>query len=182
METRSTNLFSENPRSISIRLTFGTFSFLDLGDLSWNKLAELVCPVNLLGHHDVYVVAHHANNDSNVAPLLTALTPRVAVSNNGPWKGGGRAALLALLRLEGLEDLWQLHRSNADDVQNTRDELIANPESDETDKGFWLKLSASDDGSFSITIAQRNPTGRCRARYSAVSPPVKPVAPNRTMS
>lgn len=30
--------------------------------------------------------------------------------------------------------------------------------------------------------AQRNPAGACRARYSAVSPPVKPVAPNRTMS
>ena len=30
--------------------------------------------------------------------------------------------------------------------------------------------------------AQRSRAGACRARYSAVSPPVKPVAPNSTMS
>src|SRR3954453_2033254 len=30
--------------------------------------------------------------------------------------------------------------------------------------------------------AQRVPSGACSARYSAVRPPVKPVAPNRTMS
>src|SRR5437762_2971500 len=34
----------ENPRSIGVRVRFGAFRFLDLGDLVRDNLAQLVCP------------------------------------------------------------------------------------------------------------------------------------------
>ena len=43
------NDFTENARSLGFRLVFGRFTFLDLGDLVWNELGQLVCPKNLLG-------------------------------------------------------------------------------------------------------------------------------------
>jgi competence protein ComEC len=46
---RRANDFTENARSIGVRVQFGRFSFVDLGDLVWNKLGQLVCPDNLNG-------------------------------------------------------------------------------------------------------------------------------------
>ena len=42
-----------------IIVTYGDFRMLDLGDLTWNKEYDLVCPANKLGPVDVYVVTHH---------------------------------------------------------------------------------------------------------------------------
>src|SRR5437667_8288787 len=85
-EPRPRDITAENPRSIGVRVAFGAFRFLDLGDLGWNKLGELVCPNNLIGDVEVYLVAHHANGDANVPALLSALRPRVAIANNGPYQ------------------------------------------------------------------------------------------------
>ena len=40
---------SENARSVGSMIAFGRFRMVDLGDLTWNKEQELVCPNNLLG-------------------------------------------------------------------------------------------------------------------------------------
>ena len=147
---RRRDFTTENPRSIGLRVRLGAFRFLDLGDLLWNKLGELVCPANLLGEVDAYLVAHHGNGDSNVPALLAALRPRVAIVNNGPYKGGSATTLAALHRLTDLEGVWQLHRSiNADD-DNFPDAFIANLEEDDADTAAWIKLSASADGSFVV--------------------------------
>ena len=45
----------ENPRSTGIRLRFGRFTLIDLGDLSGQPLYSLFCPTNLLGKTDVYL-------------------------------------------------------------------------------------------------------------------------------
>src|SRR5262249_46033812 len=47
---------NENPRSRGVLLTFGTFRFLDVGDLTGPPLYALACPRDRIGPVDVYVV------------------------------------------------------------------------------------------------------------------------------
>ena len=138
---------TENFRSIGLRLQLGAFRFVDLGDLSGNILGEIVCPVNLLGQVSVYLIAHHGNYDSNVPAVLTALRPQVAIMNNGPNKGGAPDSFLTLLAQPDM-DLWQLHESRSKGAQNAPDAFLANVDDGAT--GYWIKLTASDDGSFDV--------------------------------
>ncbi len=48
-----------------IVLEFGKLRIVDLGDLTWNKELELMCPENKLGHADIFVVSHHGIDQSN---------------------------------------------------------------------------------------------------------------------
>jgi competence protein ComEC len=139
---------TENFRSIGIRLQFGKFRFVDLGDLSGNTLGTLVCPRNLLGTTSVYLVPHHGNYDSNVPAVLSALRPRVAIMNNGVTKGGAPVAIATVRHKSGVEDLWQLHASENPNADNAADSFIANVDDGQT--GYWIRLTASDDGSFTI--------------------------------
>jgi competence protein ComEC len=138
---------TENPRSTGIVLQFGQFRFIDLGDLSGRPLYALFCPSNLLGHASVYLVPHHGGADV-VSPATFAVRPRVAIMNNGERKGGSPESFAALRRVPGLRDVWQLHKSRADGAQNFADANVANL--DET-TAYWIKVSASDNGSFSVT-------------------------------
>lgn len=138
----------ENPRSTGVLLRFGRFRFLDVGDLSGGPLFNLVCPKNLIGTADVYLVAHHGGVDAAVPATFAALLPRVAIVNNGPAKGGAQELLAALRVAPGLEDGWQLHKASAAGAQNVADDRIANL--DESG-AHWITLSAHDDGSFSVT-------------------------------
>lgn len=138
---------TENFRSIGLRLRFGAFRFVNLGDLSGNTLGKLACPVDMLGQASVYLVAHHGNYDSNVPAIVAALRPQVAVLNNGPRKGGVRESF-ATLRAQRDMDLWQLHESFNPDAQNSSPEFIANV--DEGASSYWIKLTAKDDGSFEL--------------------------------
>ena len=79
---------TENARSVGTVLTFGRFRMLDLGDLTWNKEHDLVCPSNLLGSIDLYLTSHHGLDQSGSPQLVRAIQPRVAVMNNGAKKGG----------------------------------------------------------------------------------------------
>ena len=51
----------------------------------------------------------------------------------------------------GLEDVWQLHKTINYGAENFPDEFVANPTWGATDGAAWLKLSASEDGSFTVT-------------------------------
>jgi competence protein ComEC len=139
---------TENFRSIGVRLQFGAFRFVDLGDLSGNTLAALACPTNLLGTANVYLVPHHGNFDSNVPAVIAAVRPQVAVMNNGATKGGSPAAFATLRQQPGLEDLWQLHASRNASAGNAPDSFIANVDDGQT--GHWIKLTANRDGSFML--------------------------------
>jgi beta-lactamase superfamily II metal-dependent hydrolase len=138
---------TENFRSIGVRLQFGEFRFVALGDLSGNTLSKLVCPSNLLGEASVYLVAHHGNYDSNVPAMLTALQPQASVLNNGPMKGGVPESF-ATLRAQPQMDLWQLHASRHAGADNAPDEFIANVDDGTT--SHWIKLTAAEDGSFEL--------------------------------
>ena len=154
----------ENPRSIGIRLRYGKFTFLDLGDLVGPNLLRLVCPDNLIGPIDAYLVTHHGNADTNAEPLLAALRSRVAIVNNGAYKGGSPATWVGLRQHAEIEGVWQLHKSLIDGSENFPDTFIANLEFGARDQGAWIKLSAKDDGSFSVTNGRTGWTRRYDAR------------------
>jgi len=137
----------ENPRSTGFHLRFGRFRFIDLGDLSGAPLFALLCPKNLLGPIDLYLLPHHGGDDVSHPAYAAAFAPRAAIVNNGEGKGGGVRTFAMLHRIPGL-DVWQLHRSANPAAQNFADERIANIN---TTTGWAIKVSAAADGSFTIT-------------------------------
>jgi competence protein ComEC len=151
---------NENPRSTGILLQYGKFRFLDIGDLSGAPLFALACPSNRVGAVDVYLVAHHGGADAAEPATFAAFAPRVAILDNGARKGGAAATFAALHRAPGIEDVWQLHRSENAGADNFSAPKIANL--DES-TAHWLKISANEDGSFSVYNAR---TGASRG-YAA---------------
>jgi beta-lactamase superfamily II metal-dependent hydrolase len=140
---------TENAASMGLFLTYGSFKFVDLADLTWNKELELVCPNNRLGTVDVFLTSHHGLDSSNPPPLLAALQPKVAIMNNGARKGGSPAAWRVIKASPGLKDFWQLHFSIAGGKENNQpDPFIANTE--EAKDGHWLRLTAQSDGTFTV--------------------------------
>ena len=142
---------TENAQSSGFILRYGKFRFADLGDLTWNKELALVCPKNLLGTVDVFLISHHGNDSSNSPALADALHPLAAVMNNGAKKGGSPKAWDVVRNSPGLEDLWQLHYAlGAGEAHNSPETYIANPERGGACQGHWVKLTAEADGSFTI--------------------------------
>ena len=137
----------ENPRSTGICLQFGKFRFLDVGDLTGGPLFALACPNDLIGPVDVYVVAHHGGADAADPATFAAFKPRVALLNNGATKGGEPEMFARLRQNQSVEDVWQMHRSEAAGGDNFADDRIANL--DER-TAHWIKLRANDDGSFRV--------------------------------
>jgi beta-lactamase superfamily II metal-dependent hydrolase len=138
---------NENPRSTGIVVQFGQFRFLDLGDLTGQPLYSLVCPNDLVGPVDAYLVAHHGGADAADLATFAAFKPRVVIMNNGAKKGGALLTYENLHRLPDLEDAWQVHRSDAAGNANFAETRIANL--DES-TAHWIKLSAHHDGSFQV--------------------------------
>ena len=149
----------ENSQSVGVVITFGKFRFADLGDLSWNRELDLLCPQNKVGKIDLYLTTHHGGESSKA---IWGMTPRVAIMNNGPSKGGDPPGWKNVMVSPGLEDLWQLHFALAGGKEtNVPDTFIANV--DVNDQGKHLKVSALADGSFTVT----NPRNKFSKTYAA---------------
>ena len=157
---------TENIRSVGVVINLGRFRMLDLGDLTWNKEKELVCPTNLIGTVDVYLTTHHGLNLSGPPVIVHAVRPRVAVVNNGPRKGDSSETWKTLKSSPGLEDIWQLHYSvgrppnpsfhesanNGGPELNAPEQFIANiAENAAHTPAYAIKLAARPDGSFTLT-------------------------------
>jgi beta-lactamase superfamily II metal-dependent hydrolase len=141
---------TENPRSTGVLIRFGKFRFLDLGDLTKAKETPLVCPENLIGTVDLYLVNHHGFNLSNSRAFVDAIHPRVAIMDNGAHKAGSPEAWQTVHESPGLEDLWMLHTAeDSDAAHNSAEPLIANVKGGAD--GAYLKVVAAADGSFSVT-------------------------------
>lgn len=167
-------------RSVSLWLSYGQFKTVIMGDLTWNKESDLMCPNNPLGQVDVYLVSHHGSDTSGSAALVHALRPRAAIMNNGPRKGGAIQTFEILRAASGLVDLWQTHYSVVGAREhNPPDAFVANLEegvvSPDKPAGSppvhmgpanWTKLSASADGSFAITNSRTGFTKRYPPRRS----------------
>jgi len=140
----------ENAHSIGMWIAYGAFRLVDLGDLYWNQEHDLACPENKLGKVDVYMTTHHGKKTSSSPQMVWALAPKVAIMNNGPTTGGSTQAWQTIHDSPGLIDLWQLHYAKGNDAaHNTAANLIANM--DEDCQGQWIKITARQDGSFTVT-------------------------------
>jgi beta-lactamase superfamily II metal-dependent hydrolase len=141
---------TENARSVGTLITFGSFRALDMGDLTWNKEHELMCPNNKVGTVDLYIVSHHGSDLSGSPAFVQGIHPRVAIMDNGARKGGSPSVWQTIHGSPGLEDIWQLHYAVAGGKDNnTPDTFIANTD-EAGDQGNWIHVSVHPDGSFTV--------------------------------
>jgi competence protein ComEC len=142
----------DNDQSVGFVLQYGKFTFLDMGDLTWNYEQKLVCPVNLIGKVDLYQTTHHGLDRSNSPQFVWAIQPKIVVMNNGPRKGGPASVFETLRKSPGLEDIWQGHLALGTPREiNTDEKMIANLEVTAECKGNLLKASVAPNGSFTLT-------------------------------
>ena len=179
----------ENAQSVSSFITFGKFRIVHMGDLTWNKELELMCPNNRLGTTDVLIVSHHGLALSNSEALVHALQPRVDILNNGTRKGGAPDVMRILHSSPGLEDLWQMHFSVLSGQEYTVPGMfIANTIDDQPEAmpiaavpapppgpgappppahngaAYWIKVSAQPDGTFTVTNGRNEFSKTYRSR------------------
>jgi competence protein ComEC len=153
---------TDNARSLGTLFTFGKTRILDLGDLTWDKEMQLMCPANRVGKVDILVVSHHGLFQSSSPALVDAIAPRIAIMNNGAKKGGSPPTFETLAKSPGLETLWQLHFSDEAASHNTAAQYIANPTG--TDAANYLKLTVSPNGSFKVFNSRTRETKAYAAR------------------
>jgi competence protein ComEC len=149
----------EDPQSVGFLARYGSFEFVDLGDLTWGVEHQLACPSNVVGTIELFQASQHGSAESNPPQLIRALSPIAAVVNNGSNKGGAAMAFQALRTSPDLKDVWQMHR--APGAGNSEDALIANPGT--PDEAHWLKATIESDGRWSMTNGR---TGQSRAYQS----------------
>jgi len=146
---------TENSRSLGTEITFGKLKILDLGDLTWDKEMQLMCPNNKLGHVDILIVSHHGWYQSSSPALVDAIHARVAIMDNGAKKGGSIPTLETISKAPGLETLWQLHYSDeGGSAHNTAERYIANIQG--ADAGHFIELTAGKDGGFEVLNTRTN--------------------------
>jgi beta-lactamase superfamily II metal-dependent hydrolase len=175
----------ENAQSVGSVIAFGKFRMVHLGDLTWNKEFDLMCPNNPIGTVDLFMVSNHSLVISNSEVLVHALRPRVIIVNDGTRKGGRPVTMKTFYTSPGLENIWELHFSLLSGqeytvpglfIANTFDDPLTAmpveplpPPADEyvlrlprspdppahNGKAYWIKISAQADGTFTVTN-QRN--------------------------
>jgi len=166
----------ENIRMVALSITYNNFKFASLADSDWSREMDLACPINKLGHVNLYTINRHGGLDNSGAPaLLGAIRPQVIVLNNGPRKGLGQKvedlkiinanytpyethSYLRLAKLPGIEGIWQLHKSliDPDPAHNTAPDMIANLEENAGDAGNPITATVAANGRFTITNARTN--------------------------
>jgi len=142
---------AENARSVGVLMTFGQARIAALGDLTWNMEKELVCPRDKVGPVDLLIVSHHGSNLSSSPALLHALSPRVAIEDNGPKKGGDLEPYETVSHSPRLTRLWQLHLAERSDAHhNVAEAYIANPGS-ASDMRASVEASVTKQGAITVT-------------------------------
>ena len=139
---------TENGRSVGIVMEYGKMRLVDLGDLTWDKEMQLMCPDNKLGKMDVYVVSHHGWYPSSSPAFVDGIAPRVAIMDNGEHKGGSPVPWETIEKSPRIKDLWQLHYSDEGGAEhNVATPYIANVRGANggTD-GHYIRLLAYPNG------------------------------------
>ena len=171
---RQTQPIPEDTQSVTTLFTFGKFRALHPGDLTIDKEFDLMCPNNRVGTVDVLVGPHHGQDTSNSEAFVHALQPRVVVMNNGTRKGGWPDVMRSFYTSPRFEDLWQMHFSllsgqefappgvfTANVVDDQPNALPvapmpapaanAPPPPVHNGRAYWVKVSAREDGTFTVT-------------------------------
>jgi beta-lactamase superfamily II metal-dependent hydrolase len=171
----------EDPMSVGTLITYGKFKAVHLGDNTRNKEFELACPVNRLGTVDLMLGMHHGQASSNSPVLVHALRPRVAIVNNGTRKGGEPFSMQTMFSSPGLEDIWMMHFSLLSGQEYTVPGAFIANQIDQPDtaipvapwtpppqgqqappapvhngKGYFIKVTAQADGTFTVTNTRNN--------------------------
>jgi competence protein ComEC len=154
---------SENARSLGLVMVYGKFRVVDLGDLTWNKELDLMCPYNKLGTASLFIVSHHGMDISNSAAFVHGIQPRVAIMNNSLKKGGKPAAWETVKSSSGLEDLWQIQPTGGGADHNVAADYIANT-GEAGAAASYLKVTAKKDGSFEVVNSRNNFSKKYSAR------------------
>ena len=164
----------EDTQSVTTLFTFGKFRALHPGDLTRDKEYALMCPANRVGTVDLLVGPHHGQDTSNSEAFVHALQPRVIVMNNGTRKGGWPDVMKSFYTSPRFEDLWQMHFSLLSGQEYTPPGVfIANGVDDQPNampiapipapganappapvhngRAYWIKVSAREDGTFTVT-------------------------------
>jgi competence protein ComEC len=164
----------ENIRMVGLAITYNSFKFASLADLDWSREMEMACPVNKLGHINLYTINRHGGLDDSANPaLLGAIRPQVIVLNNGPRKGLGQTvkdakpinanytpyetnSFLRLMKNPGIEGVWAEHLSMIDKEpsHNASPDMIANLEEGAGDQGNGISAVVGSDGKFTLTNAR----------------------------
>lgn len=119
----------DNHQSVGVVISYGKFRTVNLGDFTYNREKELMCPNNPVGTVDLYLTSHHGIDQSGSPALVHGLHPRVAVMHNSTRKGGAIPTMQTLYSSPGLENIWQLHWAYAAGIEyNTPGLFIANME------------------------------------------------------
>jgi competence protein ComEC len=158
---------TENSQSTGVLVSYRRFTFLDVGDLTWDKEMDLACPVNKLGRVSLMLATHHGffNDQSGAPALLWAIQPQVVIANNGPRKGLAAPAFERIEKVPGLEGLWQSHLALASDAaHNTAADMIANVEASTECQGHWIRVDAAANGGFVVTNGRNNFSKSYKAR------------------
>jgi competence protein ComEC len=137
---------AEDRHSAGVVVTYGQFTFANLGDNGTNEELKLLCPENKLGRVDVYETPSHGRPPT---AALAATGLRAAVMDNSARKGG--TGVKQFQDLPSKPAVWMLHSNLAPNAVNVSEPLIANiAEKQPEDQGMYLKLSAKRDGSFTM--------------------------------
>jgi competence protein ComEC len=118
---------------------------------------EFMCPINFIGHIDLFMVSHHGNDASNSPALVHGVRPKVTIMNNGSRKIGASSVLKTIASSPGLQAAYQLHWSENAPSDNPPDEFIANLK--DSPDGKWIKVSVDKSGKFTVTNGR---TGEAR--------------------
>jgi len=141
----------EDNQSIGLLITFGNFRMLELADLEAHHSHDLVCPANLIGQVDVYHVNVHGQVKGMAPELVGAVRPTVALMGNGGRKGGDPPTWPILRAVPGLQDIWQVHYSEAGTADtNPPADFIANLQGP-VDGHQLIKLSVLPDGTYTVS-------------------------------
>jgi len=161
---------AEDGRSVGIVVRYGKFRALEQGDITWTKEFNLVCPNNMLGTVDLFFTDRHGLT-ADSPTFVHTIKPRVVIFDNGARKGADRDTFLTVKSSPAIEDIWMEHYSVARPPRamlgetedqggkdfNPPDDFVANMEEDHTTTpSYGLKISAAENGGFTITNERNN--------------------------